>query len=113
LVRPALLRSRQRIAAVISMAAVYGGMLATFFLTVQLLSHQFGYSPLRSGVAFLPVPLGVFTMSRLRPGTTSRLRCGDGVGRARPGSRGHPDCPTRLRDRVIAGRRFIVGSRWR
>jgi MFS family permease len=55
LLRPALLRSRQRIAGLVAMAAVYGGMLATFFLTVQLLSHQFGYSPLRSGVAFLPV----------------------------------------------------------
>src|SRR5689334_14923574 len=40
LLRPALLRSRQRIAGLVAMAAVYGGMLATFFLTVQLLSHQ-------------------------------------------------------------------------
>ena len=73
LLRPALLRSRQRIAALVSMAAVYGGMLATFFLTVQLLSHQFGYSPLRSGIAFLPVPLGVFTMSRLAPRLVARI----------------------------------------
>ena len=47
LLRPALLRSRQRIAGLVAMAAVYGGMLATFFLTVQLLAHQFDYSPLR------------------------------------------------------------------
>jgi EmrB/QacA subfamily drug resistance transporter len=73
LLRPALLRSRQRIAGLISMATVYGGMLATFFLTVQLLAHQFGYSPLRSGVAFLPVPLGVFTMSRLAPRLVARI----------------------------------------
>jgi predicted MFS family arabinose efflux permease len=73
LLRPALLRSRQRIAGLVAMAAVYGGMLATFFLTVQLLSHQFGYSPLRSGVAFLPVPLGVFTMSRLAPRLVARI----------------------------------------
>jgi EmrB/QacA subfamily drug resistance transporter len=73
LLRPALLRSRHRIAGLVSMACVYGGMLATFFLTVQLLSHQFGYSPIRSGIAFLPVPLGVFTMSRLAPRLVARL----------------------------------------
>lgn len=72
LLRPALLRSRRRIAGLVAMAAVYGGMLATFFLTVQLLAHQFAYSPLRSGVAFLPVPLGVFTMSRLAPRLVAR-----------------------------------------
>jgi EmrB/QacA subfamily drug resistance transporter len=73
LLRPALLRSRQRIAGLVSMAAVYGGMLATFFLTVQLLAHQFGYSPLQSGIAFLPVPLGVFVMSRLAPRLVARV----------------------------------------
>jgi predicted MFS family arabinose efflux permease len=73
LLRPALLRSRQRIAGLVVMAAVFGGMLATFFLTVQLLAHQFGYSPLRSGVAFLPVPLGVFTMARLAPRLVARF----------------------------------------
>ena len=73
LLQPALLRSRHRVAGLVSMAAVYGGMLATFFLTVQLLSHQFGYSPLRSGIAFLPVPLGVFTMSRIAPRLVARF----------------------------------------
>ena len=73
LLRPALLRSRKRIAGLVSMACIYGGMLATFFLTVQLLAHQFDYSPIRSGVAFLPVPIGVFTMSRLTPGLVARI----------------------------------------
>ena len=73
LLRPALLRSRKRIAGLISMAGLYGGMLATFFLTVQLLARQFGYSPIQSGVAFLPVPLGVFTMSRLTPRLVARI----------------------------------------
>jgi EmrB/QacA subfamily drug resistance transporter len=73
LLRPALLRDRQRIAGLIAMAAVYGGMLATFFLTVQLLSHQFHYSPIQAGVAFLPVPLGVFTMARLAPRLVARV----------------------------------------
>jgi predicted MFS family arabinose efflux permease len=73
LLRPSLLRSRERIAGLVTMAALYGGMLATFYLTVQLLAHQFGYSPIRSGVAFLPVPLGVFTMSRLAPRLVARF----------------------------------------
>jgi EmrB/QacA subfamily drug resistance transporter len=73
LLRPALLRSRQRVAGLIAMACVYGGMLATFFLTVQLLSHQFDYSPIQSGVAFLPVPLGVFAMSRVAPRLVARI----------------------------------------
>jgi EmrB/QacA subfamily drug resistance transporter len=72
LLRPALLRSRERVAGLVSMACVYGGMLATFYLTVQLLAHQFHYSPFRAGVAFLPVPLGVFTMSRLAPRVVAR-----------------------------------------
>jgi EmrB/QacA subfamily drug resistance transporter len=72
LLRPALLRSRERIAALVAMAALYGGMLATFFLTVQLLAHQLGYSPLQAGFAFLPVPVGVFTMSRLAPRLVTR-----------------------------------------
>jgi EmrB/QacA subfamily drug resistance transporter len=73
LLRPSLLRSRQRVAGLVAMACVYGGMLATFFLTVQLLAHQFGYSPLRTGVAFLPAPLGVFTMSRIAPRLVARV----------------------------------------
>jgi EmrB/QacA subfamily drug resistance transporter len=73
MLRPALLRNWQRVAGLVAMATVYGGMLATFFLTVQLLDHQFGYSPLRSGVAFLPVPLGVFTMSRVAPRLVTRV----------------------------------------
>ena len=73
LLRPALLRSRERIGGLVAMAALYGTMLATFFLTVQLLSHQFGYSPLRSGLAFLPIPIGVFTMSRLAPRLVARF----------------------------------------
>jgi len=73
LLRPALLRSRERIAGLVAMATLYGVMLSSFFLTVQLLAHQFNYSPLRSGVAFLPVPLGVFTMSRLAPRLVARI----------------------------------------
>jgi EmrB/QacA subfamily drug resistance transporter len=67
LLRPSLLRSRTRIASLVSMAGIYGGMLAMFFLMVQFLEDDLGYGPLTAGLAFLPMPLSVFTMSRVAP----------------------------------------------
>jgi EmrB/QacA subfamily drug resistance transporter len=67
LLRPGLLKSRTRIASLVSMAGIYGGMLAMFFLMVQFLEDDLGYGPLKAGLAFLPMPLSVFTMSRIAP----------------------------------------------
>jgi len=67
MLRPALLRSRTRIASLITMAGMYGGMLAMFFLMVQFLEDDLGYGPLKAGLAFLPMPLGIFAMSRVSP----------------------------------------------
>jgi MFS family permease len=67
LLRPGLLKSRTRIASLVSMAGIYGGMLAAFFLMVQFLEDDLGYGPLKAGLAFLPTPLSVFTMSRIAP----------------------------------------------
>jgi EmrB/QacA subfamily drug resistance transporter len=67
LLRPGLLKSRTRIASLVSMAGIYGGMLAAFFLMVQFLEDDLGYGPLEAGLAFLPTPLSVFTMSRIAP----------------------------------------------
>jgi MFS family permease len=55
------------------MAALYGGMLAMFFVMVQLLEGDLGYGPLQAGFAFLPIPLGVFTMSRISPRLVARF----------------------------------------
>ena len=67
LIRPALLRSRRRVAALVVMALVVGGQLSMFFLVVQYVQRVLGFGPLASGFAFLPLSLGIFTMSRVTP----------------------------------------------
>ncbi|HWJ83177.1 MAG TPA: MFS transporter [Nocardioides sp.] len=73
LLRPSLLRSRSRVSALAVMAALYGGMLAMFFVMVQVLEGHLGYGPLEAGFAFLPLPVSVFTMSRLTPRLVARF----------------------------------------
>lgn len=73
LLRPQLLRSPSRVAALAAMAATYAGMLAMFFLMVQYLEDAQGYSPLLTGLMFLPMPVGVFTMSRIVPRLVERF----------------------------------------
>lgn len=74
LLRLDLLRSRSRVATLVTMAGLYGGMLATFFLMVQYFEEDLGYGPLQTGFAFLPIPLSVFTMSRITPRLVARFR---------------------------------------
>src|SRR4051812_35439349 len=73
MLRPALLRSHSRVSALVSMSAMFGGMMAMFFLMVQYLEDQLGFGPLMTGLAFLPMPLGVFTMSRFSPRLVARF----------------------------------------
>ncbi len=73
LLRPALLRNRRRVAALVVMAGMFGGMLSMFFLMVQFLEDRLGYGPLAAGTAFLPLPLAVFTMSRVSPRLVARF----------------------------------------
>jgi len=67
LLRPALLRSRARVGALAVMALIVGGQLSMFFLAVQFIEHQLGFGPMETGLAFLPLTLGIFAMSRLTP----------------------------------------------
>lgn len=73
LLRPELLRSPSRVGALAAMAATYGGMLAMFFLMVQYLEDVLSLSPLATGLAFLPMPLSVFAMSRVIPRLVERF----------------------------------------
>jgi EmrB/QacA subfamily drug resistance transporter len=73
LLRPALLRNRRRVAGLLAMAGMYGGMLSMFFLMVQLLEGRLGFGPLAAGLAFLPLPVAVFTMSRVTPALVARF----------------------------------------
>jgi EmrB/QacA subfamily drug resistance transporter len=73
MLRPALLRSHSRVSALVTMSAMYGGMMAMFFLMAQYLEGQLGFGPLMTGLAFLPIPLGVFAMSRFTPRLVGRF----------------------------------------
>ena len=46
---------------------VVGGQLSMFFLAVQYIESELGFGPMASGLAFLPLTLGIFAMSRVTP----------------------------------------------
>ncbi len=51
---------------------VYAGMYGTFFFLSQFFQDVQGYSPLRAGIAFLPMPAAVFLASQLTSRVLSR-----------------------------------------
>ncbi|MDX6374825.1 MAG: hypothetical protein QOD98_3813 [Nocardioidaceae bacterium] len=67
LLRPALLRSRRRVGGLAVIGLVVGGQLSMFFLAVQYIERELGFGPMASGLAFLPLTLGIFGMSRVTP----------------------------------------------
>jgi predicted MFS family arabinose efflux permease len=67
LLRPALLRSRRRVGGLAVMALIFGGQLSMFFLAVQFIEHDLGFGPMASGLAFLPLTVGIFATSRVTP----------------------------------------------
>jgi EmrB/QacA subfamily drug resistance transporter len=62
-----LLASRSRVSAFCSVlftvVAMYGG----FFFLTQFLQRVMGFSPVETGIAFLPMTLSIFTVSRIVP----------------------------------------------
>ncbi|MGO8874956.1 MAG: MFS transporter [Acidimicrobiales bacterium] len=60
-----LLTHATRNAANLARALVYAGMYGLFFYLSQFLQEVEGYSPLRAGLSFLPMPLSVFLASQL------------------------------------------------
>jgi EmrB/QacA subfamily drug resistance transporter len=54
-----------RTTANVSRGLVYAGMYGMFFFLGQFLQDVEGYSPLRAGISFLPVPVSVFLSSQL------------------------------------------------
>ncbi|MCW2813267.1 MAG: major facilitator superfamily 1, partial [Nocardioides sp.] len=67
MLRPELLRDRRRVGGLAVMALVVGGQLSMFFLAVQFIEGELGFGPTASGLAFLPLTLGIFGMSRVTP----------------------------------------------
>ncbi len=72
MLRPALLRNRRRVGSLLVIALVFGAQLSMFFLAVQYIQQVLGYGPLASGFAFLPLTVGIFTISRFTPRLVAR-----------------------------------------
>jgi EmrB/QacA subfamily drug resistance transporter len=60
-----LVAHRTRNAANLARGLVYAGMYGTFFFLTQFLQDVQGFSPLRTGASFLPLPATVFLTSQL------------------------------------------------
>jgi EmrB/QacA subfamily drug resistance transporter len=60
-----LFANATRTTANVSRGLVYAGMYGMFFFLGQFLQDVEGYSPLRAGISFLPVPVSVFVSSQL------------------------------------------------
>jgi EmrB/QacA subfamily drug resistance transporter len=73
LLRLELLRSRSRVGTLATMGLIVGAQLSMFFLAVQFIERQLGFGPLSSGLAFLPLSLGIFAMSRVTPRILARF----------------------------------------
>jgi EmrB/QacA subfamily drug resistance transporter len=70
-----LFANSTRTTANIARGLLYAGMFGMFFFLGQYLQDVQGYSPLRAGVAFLPIPLSVFLSSQLTSKVlTNRIR---------------------------------------
>lgn len=72
----ALVRHRQRAAALVVMMLVVGAQFSTFFLVTQYLQRVLGFSPIATGAAFLPLSLAIFAVSRVAARLVARLGAG-------------------------------------
>jgi EmrB/QacA subfamily drug resistance transporter len=67
LLRLGLLKDRRRVASLVTMAGAYGSMMAIFFLLVLFFEGTLKFGPMAAGLAFLPMPVTIFVMSRIVP----------------------------------------------
>jgi predicted MFS family arabinose efflux permease len=68
-----LFASRERSGAYLGRGLVFGGLFSIFFFITQFLQGVYGYSPLRAGLAFLPMTLGMFAMVHVVPRLAPKL----------------------------------------
>lgn len=73
MLRPELLRNGRRVGALAIMACVVAGQLSMFFLAVQFIENELGFGPMSTGLAFLPLTIGIFAMSRITPRLLARF----------------------------------------
>jgi EmrB/QacA subfamily drug resistance transporter len=68
-----LFASRERSGAYAARVLMVSGMFASFFFMTQYLQGVRGYSPLHAGIAFLPMSMVMFSMTRVVPRVTARV----------------------------------------
>jgi len=68
-----LFASRTRSAALVARLLLVAGMMGMFFFLTQFLQDVLGYAPLTTGVAFLPLTVMLFVMSRVSAGLVGRF----------------------------------------
>ncbi|MGH9095272.1 MAG: MFS transporter, partial [Acidimicrobiales bacterium] len=68
-----LLADRVRAAGFLDMLLVPSAMFGMFFFTSQFLQRALGYSPLKAGLAFLPLTALIFAGSRVTPRIVGRV----------------------------------------
>ncbi|HYK30788.1 MAG TPA: MFS transporter [Streptosporangiaceae bacterium] len=68
-----LFTDRTRAASYLARVLVVGAMFGTFFFLTQFVQDVLGFSPVKAGLAFLPMTVALFTVSRLAPRLMARV----------------------------------------
>jgi predicted MFS family arabinose efflux permease len=68
-----LLANRSRVSAFFSVLFTVVAMFGGFFFLTQFLQRVMGYNPMVTGIAFLPMTLSIFTVSRIVPRLVPRF----------------------------------------
>jgi EmrB/QacA subfamily drug resistance transporter len=73
LLRLELFSSQRRVMSFIAIVGLVGAQFSTFYLAVQYMQGVLRFGPLASGLAFLPLSLSIFAMSRISPRIAARI----------------------------------------
>jgi len=68
-----LFRHRTRSAALIGRVLLVAGMMGMFFYLTQFLQSILGYTPIQTGLAFLPITVALFVMARVSASLMGRV----------------------------------------
>jgi EmrB/QacA subfamily drug resistance transporter len=68
-----LFTDRTRVGSYVARVLVVGAMFGTFFFLTQFIQDVLGFSPVKAGLAFLPMTVALFTVSRLAPRLMNRF----------------------------------------
>ncbi len=68
-----LLADRTRVGSYLARVLIVGAMFGTFFFLTQFIQDVLGFSPVKAGLAFLPMTVALFAVSRLAPRLMNRM----------------------------------------